>query len=174
MGLPILGMIPYHGELRRPTLGQVTLELGGEFLSGENMKRRKVRSVAVGAMTAARLQDQLHPGALLITPGDREDLLLATLEAQGKGGHEAKPAGIILTDGLKPQPGLIKMLQERGLPTVAVKGDSYTVAAKIERMTVKTDPGDKEKILMIQEVIAKHLDLGAIIRGSKPVSAERS
>jgi len=41
-------------------------------------------------------------------------------------------------------------------------------------MTVKTDPGDKEKILMIQEVIAKHLDLGAIIRGSKPVGAERS
>jgi BioD-like phosphotransacetylase family protein len=79
-----------------------------------------------------------------------------------------------LTDGLKPQPGLIKMLQERGLPTVAVTGDSYTVAAKIERMTVKTDPGDKEKILMIQQVIAKHLDLGAIIRGSKPVSAERS
>jgi len=167
-------MIPYHGELRRPTLGQVTLELGGEFLSGENMKRRKVRSVAVGAMTAARLKDQLQPGALLITPGDREDLLLATLEAQAKAGNEAKPAGIILTDGLKPQPGLIKMLQERGLPTVAVKGDSYTVAAKIERMTVKTDPGDKEKILMIQEVIAKHLDLGAIIRGSKPVSAERS
>ena len=168
MGLPILGMIPYHGELRRPTLGQVTLELGGVFLSGENMKRRKVRSVAVGAMTAARLQDQLNPGALLITPGDREDLLLATLEAQGKGGNESKPAGIILTDGLKPQLGLIRMLQERGLPTVAVAGDSYSVAAKIERMTVKTDPGDKEKILMIQEVIAKHLDLSQIIRGSHP------
>jgi BioD-like phosphotransacetylase family protein len=119
-------------------------------------------------MTAARLQDQLNPGALLITPGDREDLLLATLEAQGKGGNEAKPAGIILTDGLKPQVGLIKMLQERGLPTVAVAGDSYSVAAKIERMTVKTDPGDKEKILMIQEVIAKHLDLSQIIRGSHP------
>ena len=171
MGLPILGMIPYHGELRRPTLGQVSLELGGQFLSGENMKRRKVRSVAVGAMTAARLKDQLQSGALLITPGDREDLLLATLETQGKGGTEAKPAGIILTDGLKPQVGLIKMLQERGLPTVAVEGDSYSVAAKIERMTVKTDPGDKEKILMIQEVVAKHLDLGALIRGSKPVPA---
>ena len=171
MGLPILGMIPYHGELRRPTLAQVCLELGGEFLSGENMKRRKVRSVSVGAMTAARLQDQLHPGALLITPGDREDLLMAALESQGKSGNEAKPAGIILTDGLKPQPGLIKMLRERGLPTVAVVGDSYSVAAKIERMTVKTDPGDKEKIGMIQEVVAKHLDLDSVSRGSKPVKA---
>jgi hypothetical protein len=90
------------------------------------------------------------------------------LEAQGKGGNESKPAGIILTDGLKPQAGLIRMLQDRGLPTVAVAGDSYSVAAKIERMTVKTDPGDKEKILMIQEVVAKHLDLSQIIRGSHP------
>lgn len=168
MGLPILGMIPYQVALRRPTLGQVCLELGGEFLSGENYKRRKVRSVAVGAMTAARLQNQLTPGALLITPGDREDLLLAALEFQGKGSHEAKPAGIILTDGLRPQAGLIRMLQGRGLPTVASTGDSYTVAAKIERMTVKTDPGDKEKIKIIQEVVAKHLDVAAVIRSSVP------
>jgi hypothetical protein len=173
MGLPILGMLPYQGELRRPTLGQVCLELGGEFLSGESFKRRKVRSVAVGAMTAARLHDQLNPGALLITPGDREDLLLAALEFQGKGSGEAKPAGIILTDGLRPQAGLIKMLHDRGLPTVAAGGDSYTVAAKIERMTVKTDPGDKEKIKMIQEVVAKHIDLAAVVRSSVPVSPRK-
>ena len=106
----------------------------------------------------------------MITPGDREDLLLAALEFQGKGNHESKPAGIILTDGLRPQAGLIKMLHDRGLPTVAAGGDSYTVAAKIERMTVKTAPGDKEKIKMIQEVVAKHIDLAAVVRGSLPVS----
>ncbi|MCX6936223.1 MAG: hypothetical protein NTZ01_08580, partial [Verrucomicrobia bacterium] len=59
-------------------------------------------------------------------------------------------------------------LQGRGLPTVASTGDSYTVAAKIERMTVKTDPGDKEKIKIIQEVVAKHLDVAAVIRSSVP------
>jgi len=53
---------------------------------------------------------------------------------------------------------------------VAAGGDSYTVAAKIERMTVKTDPGDKEKIKMIQEVVAKHIDLASVVRGSLPVS----
>ena len=62
------------------------------------------------------------------------------------------------------------MLHDRGLPTVAAGGDSYTVAAKIERMTVKTDPGDKEKIKMIQEVVAKHIDLAAVVRSSVPVA----
>jgi len=36
------------------------------------------------------------------------------------------------------------------------------VTAKIERMTVKTDPGDEEKIKVIQQVVAKHVDLKAI------------
>lgn len=162
MGLPVLGMIPYLGELRRPTLSQVCDELGGEFLCGENLKRRRVRSVAVGAMTAARLKEQLMTGALLITPGDREDLLLAAMEIQNQGGVDLKLTGIVLTDGLRPQAGLVRMMGDRGLPVIAAVGDSYTVTAKIERMTVKTDPGDEEKIKVIQQVVAKHVDLKAI------------
>ncbi|NDC80872.1 MAG: hypothetical protein EB090_06375 [Verrucomicrobia bacterium] len=162
MGLPVLGMIPYLGELRRPTLAQVCEELGGEFLCGESLKRRRVRSVAVGAMTAARLKDQLEAGALLITPGDREDLLMAAMEIQSQAGVESKFIGIVLTDGLRPQSGLLRLMGERGLPVVAAAGDSYAVTAKIERMTVKTDPGDEEKIRVIQQVVSKHVDLKAI------------
>ena len=170
MQLPILGVIPYLGELRRPILSQVAKELGGEFLSGESFKRRRVRSIAIGAMTAARIKEQLGAGSLLITPGDREDLLLAVLESQPKRTTDSKLAGILLTDGLKPQPGLLRMMNDKGVPSVAVAADSYSVTAKIERMTVKTDPGDHEKIKVIQKTVADHLDLGAIL---KKIWAER-
>ena len=169
MKLPILGVIPYLGELRRPILGQLARELGGEFLSGESYKRRRVRSVAIGAMTAARIKDQLGPGVLLITPGDREDLLLAVLENQPKRA-DAKLAGILLTDGLRPQAGLVKMMNEKGVPSVAVAADSYSVTAKIERMRVKTDPGDEEKIKVIQQTVAKHIEVEAIL---KKIGAEK-
>ena len=171
MKLPILGVIPFLGELRRPILGQLARELGGEFLSGESLKRRRVRAMAIGAMTAARIKEQLGPGTLLITPGDREDLLLAAMEFQAKGSADAKLAGIILTDGLRPQAGLVKMMQEKGLPSVAVAADSYSIAAKIERMTVKTDPGDDEKIKVIQKTVAGHIDLEAIL---KKIGAEKA
>ena len=170
MKLPILGMIPYLGELRRPILGQLARELGGEFLSGESFKRRRVRSIAIGAMTAARIKDQLGPGVLLITPGDREDLLMAVMEFQGKGAAETKMAGIILTDGLRPQAGLLKLMNDKGVPSVAVAADSYSVTAKIDRMTVKTDPGDEEKIKVIQQTVAKHIDLESIL---KKIGAEK-
>jgi hypothetical protein len=176
MKLPILGFIPYLGELRRPILAQVAKELGGEFLSGESFRRRRVRSIAIGAMTAARIKDQLGAGALLITPGDREDLLLAALEFQPKRSTDSKLAGIVLTDGLRPQPGLIRMMNEKGIPSVAVAADSYSVTAKIERMTVKTDPGDEEKIKVIQQTVAKHIELGTILKkigADKPAAAKR-
>jgi len=164
MGLPILGVIPDLSELRRPILGQVAKELGGEFLSGESFKRRRVRSIAIGAMTAARIKDQLGAGSLLITPGDREDLLLAVLEHQPKKATDSKLAGILLTDGLRPQAGLLRMMNDKGIPSVAVAADSYSVTAKIERMTVKTDPGDEEKIKVIQKTVANHLDAELILR----------
>jgi BioD-like phosphotransacetylase family protein len=163
MKLPILGVLPFLGELRRPILAQVARDLGGEFLSGESLGRRRIRSIAIGAMTAARMKRQLEPGGLLITPGDREDLLLAAMEFQGEGTGEAKLAGILLTDGLRPQAGLIRMMNERGVPSVAVAGDSYSVTAQIERMTVKTDPGDEEKIKVIQQTVADHLNVGLIL-----------
>ena len=173
MKLPILGVIPDLGELRRPILGQLARELGGEFLSGESFRRRRVRSVSIGAMTAVRIKDQLGPGVLLITPGDREDLLMAVMEFQAKGGVDAKMAGILLTDGLRPQPGLIRMLNDKGVPSVAVAADSYSVTAKIERMTVKTDPGDEEKIKVIQQTVAKHLEVETILKkiGAEPAPA---
>ena len=170
MKLPILGFIPYLGELRRPILAQVAKELGGEFLSGESFKRRRVRSIAIGAMTAARIKEQLGAGSLLITPGDREDLLLAVLENQPKKTTDSKLAGILLTDGLRPQAGLIRMMNDKGVPSVAVAADSYSVTAKIERMTVKTDPGDQEKIKVIQKTVADHLDVDAIL---KKIGAEQ-
>jgi len=171
MKLPILGVIPDLGELRRPILGQLAKELGGEFLSGEAFKRRRVRSIAIGAMTAARIKDQLGAGSLLITPGDREDLLLAVLEHQPNRTSDSKMAGILLTDGLRPQAGLIRMMNDKGVPSVAVAADSYSVTAKIERMTVKTDPGDEEKIRVIQKTVADHLDVSGIL---KKIGAEKA
>ncbi len=174
MKLPILGAIPDLSELRRPILAQVARELGGEFLSGESFKRRRVRSIAIGAMTAARIKEQLGAGSLLITPGDREDLLLAVLENQPKRATDSKLAGILLTDGLRPQPGLVRMMNDKGVPSVAVAADSYAVTARIDRMTVKTDPGDEEKIKVIQKTVADHLDVSLILEriGAEKPGAE--
>jgi len=63
------------------------------------------------------------------------------------------------------------MMNDKGIPSVAVAADSYSVTAKIERMTVKTDPGDEEKIKVIQKTVADHLDVAKIL---KKIGAEKA
>ena len=96
--------------------------------------------------------------------------MLAVLEHQPKRATDSKLAGILLTDGLRPQPGLVRMMNDKGVPSVAVAADSYTVTSRIDRMTVKTDPGDEEKIKVIQKTVADHLDVSLIL---KKIGAEK-
>ncbi|NBR63456.1 MAG: hypothetical protein EBT77_03930, partial [Verrucomicrobia bacterium] len=61
-----------------------------------------------------------------------------------------------------------------GVPSVAVAADSYAVTARIDRVTVKTDPGDEEKIKVIQKTVADHLDVSLILEriGAEKPGAE--
>ena len=75
----------------------------------------------------------------------------------------------MLTQGFLPQPGLLKIMQTKNIPFISVKYDSYTVASRINGMTVKTEPGDEQKIKLIQSLIEKHVEVGKILAASAPV-----
>jgi BioD-like phosphotransacetylase family protein len=166
LGLPLLGLVPLEGELRKPTLGQICREIGGRWISGQHYNRRRVGRVVIGTATSRNSSLYIEPGCLLITAGDREDLILMTLgdlEDQG-----VPVAGVVLTLGLLPQDGLIKVMKQKNLPFIAVDLESYRVAAMIHEMIVKTEPGDMEKIGMIEKLIAENVALDRIIKAAWP------
>jgi BioD-like phosphotransacetylase family protein len=66
-----------------------------------------------------------------------------------------------------PQTGLLKVMQSKAIPFISVKQDSYTAATRIHEMTVKTEPGDKQKIELIQHLIESHVDIPRIIEGAR-------
>jgi BioD-like phosphotransacetylase family protein len=103
------------------------------------------------------------PGALMIIPGDREDILLAAaaeLCLQGKD----DVAGIVLTDNLRPGEHVLKVIKEMPFPVLLATADSYEVASKVHDLTVKTRPDDTEKISLIRDLIATHVDLNRILK----------
>jgi len=160
LGLELLGIMPMNQELRKPSLKQVCHELGGNFLANANLRRRLVSRVHIGAMTARNTTCYFQQGTLLITPGDREDIILACIE------EEVRMAGVILSDGLLPQSGLIKIMNSRSLPFIAVPDDTHTVASKIDNMTVKTEPDDGEKIKLIQQMIEQNVRVDKILHAA--------
>lgn len=168
LGLPLLGIVPLHLELRKPTLNQISQALHGEFVAGERFKRRRVGRFTIATSSSRNAEVYFEPHSVLITAGDREDMILAILGGAGEGA-EAKIAGVILTQGYLPQPGLLKIMKSKQVPFISVKHDSFAVATRISQMSVKTEPGDSEKIDLIQTLIENHVDIDRIVKLSSPI-----
>lgn len=162
MGIPLLGCIPVEKKLTVPKLNQVVEEVNGRWLNGrEYGTSERVDKVIVGAMAAKGLVDLLERGSLIITPGDREDILLGAIAAEGIAGEKVV-SGIILTRNVLPHPKLMEMISKTKIPVIICQKDSYEVASKINKMTVKTQASDTDKIPIIKNLITENIDLDVI------------
>ncbi len=161
LGLPLLGVMPYNTELRKPTLNQVREEIKGEFLAGADFKRRRVARVQIGAMSARNVENYFEPGTLIITGGDRDELILTVLKHGESGG--APISGVVLTGGLLPPDSTVDLIRKSNIPFMRTACDVYSVATSINRMTVKTEIGDKDKITMIENLISRNVDVDQIV-----------
>jgi uncharacterized protein len=156
-GLDLLGVIPHQPILSQPTMDLVREELKAEVLNQPTTLNAAVEEVIVGAMGAQNAQRFFKPGVLLITPGDREDMLTAAC-ALG-----ANMAGIVLTGGLQPGKEVLRQLQAMQIPVLLAKEDSYQVASTVHDLTVKTRPTDAQKISLIRDLVAKNVDVKKIL-----------
>lgn len=164
LGVPLLGVLPIQKVLSAPNLAQIVEEISGRWLNGrEYALHERVLKIVIGAMTAKGIVDHFTPGVLVITPGDRDDIILAAIASAGVSGQD-HIAGMILTRNILPHPNIIELLAQTRIPVIAAADDSYTVAAKINRMTVKTQPTDQDKIPVIKQLIQAHVDLDALLK----------
>lgn len=161
-GLELLGVIPHRDILSRPTLTVIRDELDAEPLNDSTQMQNIVDDVVVGAMSVNNAKTFFKRGVLLITPGDREDLIYAAAASFASTTAEAM-AGIILTGNLRPQNDVLKVIRTLPCPVLAATADSYRVASKVHDLTVKTRPGDTEKITLIRDLIAKNVNVKKIM-----------
>ena len=165
-GLELLGVIPHQRILSSPTLDLIREELHAEMLNDSDQLQNLVDDVVVGAMGVHNALHFFKRGVLLITPGDREDIMLAvatTLISE----REETMAGVVLTGNLRPGHSVLKAIREMPFPVLLAKDDSYQVASKVHDLTVKTRPGDTEKISLIRDLIAKNVDVKKILNALK-------
>lgn len=162
MGIPLLGCIPVEKKLIAPKLNQVVDEINGRWLNGmEHATVERVDQVFIGDMAAKDLVDLLERNSIIITPGNREDILLGAIAAESIAGEKVV-SGIILTRNMLPHPKLMEMIAKSTIPLIICEDDSYAVASKINQMTVKTQPSDTDKIPIIKNLITKYIDLNKI------------
>jgi len=161
-GLELLGVIPHQQVLSNPTVDLLREELGATMLNQSAGLQNLVSEVSLGAMGAHNALSLFKPGALLITPGDREDIILAARTSLD-GQPENRMAGIVLTGNLRPSANILKVIRQMPIPVLLAAEDSYRVTSKVHDLTVKTRPGDAQKITLIRDLIAKNVDVQKIL-----------
>lgn len=162
-GIDLLGCIPYSELLANPSLELIATHLDGALLSGEATPGETIGWVAIGAMQAGHAMELLRERTLLITPGDREDLLLAALEAN-RALRVPRVIGAVLTGGFRPSAGVLDRLRASGVFVYLVEADTYRTAQAVDEILVKTHPSDIEKIATIIDLVSGALDVDALLR----------
>ena len=150
-------------ELTAPNLQQVVEVTKGRWLNGEKRgKHARILNVIIGAMTAKVITDYFKPGVLVIVPGDREDVLFAAMSSKRFSSEQGGVSGLILTRNVLPTPKMMEYLRQTDLPVIICEEESYSIASKINSMTVKTQPEDSDKIPLIQQTIMDSIEVEKI------------
>ncbi len=164
LGLELLGAIPQEPLLANATLGQISKTIKGAFINAKEKNRRRVKKIVIGAMNSTHVMEHFHPGTMVITPGDREDVILAALSTSTLTEAEDRAiAGLVLSGDLLPHQSVLDLMTNSDVPVIRSPLDSYSVASSIHSMTVKTLPGDVEKIDKIQSLIERHVDVDRLL-----------
>jgi len=166
LGIPVLGVIPYIELLDIPTMRDIREELDMHVLCGEEYLDRQMKKVLVGAMEVKEAVQYLEDDCMVITPGNRLDLIKLIINVHtGRFKGPKRIAGLVLSGGLTPKRRVYNALKNTSIPTLMSRFDTYDVASKIHDLTVKIKYRDKNKIKLVMDMIEKYVDIEAIIEG---------
>jgi len=169
-GIALLGVLPYRKVLSSPTLAIIQNGLDGEMLwPGSNLDSI-IGRISVAAMQPEHVVERIGQDALVVVPGDREDVISALAQLSlHPDGHPNRPLGFVLSGGYRPSERTLDTIRKADLFAVLLKGDTYSVGAKVHDLLVKTHPEDTRKIEEIIRLVAESLDVDRILAAARPM-----
>jgi phosphate acetyltransferase len=154
-------VLPELSVLAKPTVGEVAEDLGAARWSGDPEGfTRDVEHIKIGAMELPHFLDYLVEGTLVMTPGDRSDIILGSLLADEATTYP-RVAGLLLTGGLKPAPQvgrIIKGLRKSSVPVLTVEADTFMAGTQASKVRGRIRPENHRKIAIALGHMEKHMN----------------
>ncbi|WP_314414281.1 phosphate acetyltransferase [Streptomyces sp. DSM 40484] len=167
-------VLPDEPALSAPTVAQITHALGGKVLLGDDagLARDALNFVFGGAMLPNFL-GALTPGCMVVTPGDRADLVVGALAAHSAGTPPI--AGVVLTLNERPS-DLVLTLAARlapGTPVIAVETNSFLTASELFAMEGKLNAATPRKAETALGLFERYVDTGDLLKRVSAPSSSR-
>ena len=156
--LPIIGCIPWNAELVAPRAKDLADHFQAEIINYGELDSRRLQSVTFCSRSLGNMIYRFEPGAMLVTSGDRPDVIVAACLAAMNG---VKIGCLVLTGGYNIEPLVRKLCapaMETGLPVVLVNTNTWQTALQLQTFNTETPTDDLERIEKVQDFIAGHLD----------------
>jgi len=167
----LLGSITWEMDLIAPRIMDISNYLEATVINAGEMEHRRFRSVAFCARSVSNLVSDFVPGRLIVTPGDRTDIIIATCLSALNG---TKLAALILTNGFEPSTEVWELCQQAlnaGLPVLSVPWDTWQTSRHIMNFNPEIPQDDIQRQEKVKQHIADNLSKGWITHLSDKVES---
>ena len=172
-GVPIWGVVQNNPALSAARTLDVARYLGAEVMIEGEISTRRVLDTVLCARSVTEVVPRLKSGTLVVSAGDRDDVILATALAASNG---IELAGLVLTHNSFISPGIERFCARAfhsGLPVLRTDGDSFGTAARISRLPLAVPPDDLSRMNTVIDSVAEQIDGDAICVGQDRVNSTR-
>ncbi|CAM1350679.1 phosphate acetyltransferase [Tenacibaculum crassostreae] len=158
-----INAIPIDEKLNNPTIKEFLLEIDGKVLFGKEFLNNTTGEIKVGAMQLAHFLHHLSDDSVVVTPADRSDILLGTLQANISSNYPSI-SGIVLTGGMELNSSIIKLIEglEKIIPILWVKEGTFSVASKLGAVRSHIYAENVNKIKMSINTFEKYVDVAGL------------
>ena len=158
MGVKVLGIIPYKAQLTHFSMSSLADRFVAKVIAGEEGLNNIVKHIFVGAMsTEESFRNPMFnkDNKLLITSGDRSDMIVAALDSD--------TLGVILTNNILPPPNILSKASEKHIPILLVPHDTYDVARQMDNFPSLLMPDDEDRVRFLAQIVKEYVELDAVI-----------
>jgi phosphate acetyltransferase len=162
-GQVTLAVIPDRPALKSPTIKEVQQILGAKLMFGEQQLSNQADHFIMGAMQVPNFLNHIKQNVLIITPGDRSDILISALQASLSVNYP-RISGIVLTGGFVPDEPVIRLIEglQSVVPILSVKSGSFQTATQIGNIKSRITPDNNKKIQLAISTFKKYVDVPAL------------
>lgn len=167
-GAPVF-LLPENEELDKPSLGDISDALGCTNVLGRaDGMDRIVKQFKIAAMTMDHFLTHVEDGDLIIVPGDRNDIILASISTLFSANYP-NIAGILLSGGFQPGDNTMRLLtgRDQTIPLLSVESDTYTTTQNVAAVPALINPGDDRKIALALGLFETYVDNERLLKMAK-------